>query len=106
MATTFPNQIQEFDERLDITATDLSLVNQYQNAMRNNNFALARQILTQIPNYDKKIIQANYLNDINDTLIAVQKYFAARYSPAYIVSITEPTAQENGDFWFQVQAEA
>ena len=33
---------------------------------------------------------------------AVEKYFQARYSPAYVVSNTQPSAQENGDFWFQV----
>ena len=41
---------------------------------------------------------------MNDTIEAVQDYFAARYSPAYVVSSTMPTSQENGDFWFEVTA--
>ena len=66
------------------------------------NLTLAKQILAQIPNNQNKIITADYLNTINDTLVAVEKYFQTRYSPAYVVSNIQPSAQENGDFWFQV----
>ena len=44
----------------------------------------------------------NYLNTINDTVVAVERYFNERYSPAYIVSETMPTNQQDTDFWFQV----
>ena len=102
MATSFPNQIQNFPQMQDITAQDATLIQQYQNAMQVGNLSLAQQILTQIPNNQNKIVTADYLNTINDTVIAVQKYFGARYSPAYIVSETQPINQEKSDFWFQV----
>ena len=102
MATSFPNAIQNFPQMIDLTASDGSLAQQYQLAMQAGNLALAKQILAQIPNNQSKIITADYLNTINDTLVAVEKYFQARYSPAYIVSNAQPSAQENGDFWFQV----
>lgn len=102
MATSFPNQIQNFPQMQDITAQDAILVQQYQNAMQVGNLSLARQILAQIPNNQNKIVTADYLNTINDTVIAVQKYFGARYSPAYVVSETQPVNQEKSDFWFQV----
>ena len=102
MATSFPNAIQNFPQMIDLTASDGTLVQQYQIAMQAGNLALAQQILTQIPNNQSKIITADYLNTINDTVVAVEKYFQARYSPAYVVSNTQPSAQENGDFWFQV----
>lgn len=102
MATSFPNQIQNFPEMQDITAQDATLVQQYQNAMQAGNLALAQQILSQITNNQNKIVTADYLNTINDTVTAVQKYFAARYSPAYVVSETQPIDQEKSDFWFQV----
>ena len=86
----------------DISASDGALIAQYQIAMQTGNLALAKQILSQIPNSQNKIITADYLNTINDTVVAVEKYFQARYSPAYVVSNTQPSAQENGDFWFQV----
>ena len=102
MATSFPNAIQNFPRMIDLLASDGTLVQQYQTAMQAGNLTLAQQILSQIPNNQNKIITADYLNTINDTVVAVEKYFQARYSPAYVVSNTQPSAQENGDFWFQV----
>ena len=102
MATSFPNAIQNFPQMIDLIASDGTLVQQYQTAMQAGNLTLAKQILDQIPNNQSKIITADYLNTINDTVVAVEKYFQARYSPAYVVSNTQPSAQENGDFWFQV----
>ena len=102
MATSYPNSVQTFPQMIDLTASDGSLVQQYQLAMQTGNLTLAKQILAQIPNYQNKIITADYLNTINDTLVAVEQYFQARYSPAYVVSSAQPSAQENGDFWFQV----
>ena len=102
MATSFPNAIQTFPQMIDLLASDGSLVQQYQTVMQAGNLTLAQQILAQIPNNQNKIITADYLNTINDTVVAVEKYFQARYSPAYVVSNTQPSAQENGDFWFQV----
>ena len=87
---------------IDLAASDGPLAQQYQTAMQAGNLTLAQQILAQIPNNQNKIITADYLNTINDTVVAVEKYFQARYSPAYVVSNTQPSAQENGDFWFQV----
>ena len=102
MATSYPNSVQTFPQMIDLAASDGTLVQQYQAAMQAGNLTLAKQILAQIPNNQSKIITADYLNTINDTVVAVEKYFQARYSPAYIVSNTQPSAQENGDFWFQV----
>lgn len=102
MATTFPNAIQTFPQMIDITASDGALVQQYQTAMQVGNLTLAKQILAQIPNNQSKIITADYLNTINDTVVAVENYFKARYSSAYIVSGTQPESQEKNDFWFEV----
>ena len=102
MATSFPNAIQTFAQMMDLIASDGALVQQYQIAMQAGNLALAKQILAQIPNNQNKIITADYLNTINDTVVAVEQYFQARYSPAYIVSESQPTYQEATDFWFEV----
>ena len=102
MPSLFPQQVQTFNQMQDISASDGALIAQYQTAMQAGNLTLAKQILDQIPNSQSKIITADYLNTINDTVVAVEKYFQARYSPAYVVSNTQPSAQENGDFWFQV----
>lgn len=105
MPSLFPSQIQTFPNMIEITASDGVLIKQYQNAMIEGNLVLAQNILEQIPSNQSKIITADYLNTINDTIIAVQKYFNNRYSPGYIVSTTQPTNQQDGDFWFQVTGE-
>ena len=102
MATSYPNSVQTFPQMIDLTASDGTLAQQYQIAMQAGNLALAQQILAQIPNNQSKIITADYLNTINDTVVAVEQYFQARYSPAYIVSESQPAYQEATDFWFEV----
>ena len=102
MSTLFPEAIQTFPQMIDLISSDGTLVQQYQTAMQAGNLALAKQILAQIPNNQNKIITADYLNTINDTVVAVEQYFRGRYSPAYIVSESQPTYQEVTDFWFEV----
>ncbi len=102
MSTLFPGEIQTFPQMIDLTASDGALAQQYQIAMQAGNLVLAKQILAQIPNNQNKIITADYLNTINDTVLAVEQYFQARYSPAYIVSDTQPQSQEKNDFWFEI----
>ena len=105
MATTFPNQIQNFPTMVDVSATDGNLINQYQTAIQAGDLATAQQILAQIPNYQNKIITAELMNTINDTVEAVEQYFINRYSPAYIVSENQPAGQNPTDFWFQITDE-
>ena len=102
MATSFPNALQTFPQMIDLLASDGFLAQQYQAAMQAGNLALAKQILAQIPNNQNKIITADYLNTINDTVVAIERYFGSRYSPAYIVSESQPAYQEATDFWFEV----
>ena len=102
MPSLFPGAIQTFPQMIDLAASDGTLAQQYQAAMQAGNLALAKQILAQIPNNQNKIITADYLNTINDTVVAVEQYFQARYSPAYIVSDTQPQSQEKNDFWFEI----
>ena len=102
MATSYPNSVQTFPQMIDLSASDGVLAQQYQTAMQAGNLALAKQILAQIPNNQNKIITADYLNTINDTVVAIEQYFRGRYSPAYIVSEAQPAYQEATDFWFEI----
>lgn len=102
MATTFPDQIQGFIKKKDVEIGDASKLKQFQDAMEAGNFTLAKSILSTISDYDAKIITADYFNTMSDTLLALQNYFLKRYSPAYIVSETQPASQEVGDFWIKV----
>lgn len=103
MATTYPNAYQEFPTMQNISATDASIVAQYQNAIENNDYPRAQQLLQAIPDFNKKMITASLLNTVFDTNVALQKFYTARYNPAYVVSKTQPLGQEVGDFWIKVE---
>lgn len=102
MSSVFPNEIQTFPTMQDISVADASLVQQYQDAMESGNIATATAILGQISNADKKIIRADLLNTITDTSVALQQYYAEKFSNGYIVSATQPAGQAKGDFWFKL----
>ena len=102
MPSLFPNQVQTFPQMIDASASDGTLIQQYQNAMQAGNLSLAKQILAQMPNNQSKIITADYLNTINDTVVAVEQYFRGRYSPEYIVSEEQTAYQNDTDFWFEI----
>lgn len=100
--TSFPDSIQTFIEMIDMTSSDGQLVEQYQTAMKNNDFTNAANILNSIPNANNKILDSNKMNTAFDTIIALQRYFNQKYSPAYVVSQSQPINQNPTDFWFQI----
>ena len=100
--TSFPNSIQNFPTMQDISVADATLVQQYQEAMEAGNIATATAILGQISNADKKIIRADMLNTITDTSVALQQFYAEKFSNGYVVSATQPAGQAKDDFWFKL----
>lgn len=102
MSTVFPNEIQSFPTMQDMTSTDAALVQKYQDAMEIGNVGGAATILGQIANADKKLIRADLLNTITDTSVALQKFYAEKFSNGYVVSTTMPAGQSTGDFWFKL----
>lgn len=100
MATNFPGQIDTFPTMKDVTAIDGAAIAQYQAAMQSGDIAQAKQILASIADGENKVITAEYLNNIKDSLTALETYYLQRWSPAYIVSDTQPITQAAGDFWF------
>lgn len=102
MATSYPDSFQQFPTMQDITASDAPIVEQYQEAVLDGDYVRAQQLLTTIPSYDEKMLTADLLNNVFDTNIALQQFYTARYNPAYVVSKTQPLAQEKGDFWIEI----
>lgn len=98
----FPQEIVTFPQMQDLSSADMENVKEYQAAMEAGNFTMAAYYLSRIQNASNKIINAQYINSITDTMEAVEKFYLEKYSPAYVVSATQPTAQETGDFWFQI----
>lgn len=102
MATSFPNSIQNFPTMVNLSSSDIAAVKNYQQAILANNFALAAQYLASIANSDKKLITADYLNTINDTIEALETFYLNKWTPAYVVSSNQPSTHDTGDFWIQV----
>lgn len=98
----FPDTIVEFPIRRNITASDGSLIAQYQQAIQNGDMALANQIGSRIPYYSQKLITAAYLNSITETVMALERYYLEKYSPSVIVSSSQPPLQEKTDMWFEI----
>ena len=70
--------------------------------MEEQTINLTETILNSIPLAEQKIVTADLMNQILDTTVAVENFFANRYSNGYIVSPTQPPVQGSGDFWFQI----
>lgn len=104
----FPDTIVEFPEMLNINEQDGDgeKIDQFHQAIRNGNMAEANAILHTIVNYNQKIVTADYLNSIGTTCNALETYYLQRYSPAYIISSTQPISQNKTDFWFQITGSA
>lgn len=98
----FPEEIITFEDRMNMDTSDYALVKQYQEALQNQDIETANEILIQIPNYQRKIISPDYLNSIAQTVMALELYFLEKYSPAIVVSSSQPVHQEETDMWFQI----
>lgn len=73
--TTFPDAIQNFTTMQDVTASDGALIKQYQEAMENGDLETAQKIYQQIPDANAKIINSIKINTIQDTAMALERFF-------------------------------
>lgn len=103
MATVYPNNIQRFKTMVDIDAADGLLIKQYQDAIDAGNWTLAWRTLREIKNVDQKILSADFLNTITDTLVAIQGEYLKRYNPSITVSYDAPQNPENTDYWWEIE---
>lgn len=102
MATTFPSKIQTFPTMQNIEVADADLIKQYQTAIQNGDFISAQQILSQISEVNTKIINADLLNTVSDTVKAIEQYIKEFQAQKIVVSSTRPESQNVGDFWWRV----
>lgn len=79
--TTFPDTEQSFVEMIDMNSSDGALMTQYQTAMQNGDFATARTVLTQIPNYNNKILDSVKMNTLFDTTVALERFYKTNVEP-------------------------
>lgn len=84
--TTFPESVDEFEQFLDITTTDYSLIKEYQEALGSGDVTTAQSVLSQIPQATQKIISSMRLNQLRDAILAMEKFYSTTDISGYINS--------------------
>lgn len=72
--TKFPTSIDSWQDRLDLSSEMLSYANQYRNAMLANNYSLAQQILSEHPDLERMMIDAQIINEIMHAVMATERW--------------------------------
>ena len=81
MASNFPNSKDTFTPFMDVTSSDATLLKNYQTAKQNGNESLANQYLSQISDYDKKVLTAEKFNLQNDALNNMEQFYGTDIKP-------------------------
>lgn len=76
-ATSFPDSVQVIAQFVDITASDAPNLKLFQEAMEEGNITQAQTYLQQIPNYQNKTLTAAKLNQISDTVQALEQFYGS-----------------------------
>lgn len=74
--TKFPDAIQEFQTKQDLTNVDASDYQTYIQCLKNKDSSGAKAALRRIQNWANKSLSALEINTITDTLVALQKFYA------------------------------
>lgn len=73
--TSFPDSVQTLVTMLDVLSSDAAALAGYQQAMEAGDTALAQQWYAQISNASQKIIDAQKLNTLIDTCMALEEFY-------------------------------
>ena len=84
--TTFPDSIQTFVTMLNMVASDATAINGYQAAMRVGDNSTAQAYLAQLTNSNQKILDAEKINTLLDTCVALERFYDSDIAP-YIATL-------------------
>lgn len=104
IGTVYPDNIDSFENKVDLSIETQPLAVQYKNLLASGNFSGAQSILENNPELAKAVITANDINALQDAIIAVQRFFK-REKQQVIFSVEEPTGeniQSVGDIWVKI----
>ena len=104
IGTVYPDNIDSFENKVDLSIEIQPLAVQYKNLLASGNFSGAQSILENNPELAKAVITANDINALQDAIIAVQRFFK-REKQQVIFSVEEPTGeniQSVGDIWVKI----
>ena len=98
--TTFPDAIQAISDVLNIVAEDAPYINGYQEAMREGDYLTAQQYFSQITNGNQKFIDAQKINTLIDTCVALERFFANDIIP-YVNNLQQNWQAEVDKFTYR-----
>src|SRR5699024_12807066 len=79
--TQFPGSVDQFKTFLDITASDGPYIQQYMQALQQNDLQTAQAVLAQIPAAAQKRVQAMDLNQLTQEMMAVERFYSKDIYP-------------------------
>lgn len=79
--TQFPGSVDQFKTFLDITASDGPYIQQYMQALQQNDLQTAQTVLAQIPAASQKKVQAMDLNQLTQAMMAVERFYSTDIYP-------------------------
>lgn len=79
--TQFPGSVDQFKTFLDVTASDGPYIQQYMQALQQNDLQTAQAVLAQIPAAAQKRVQAMDLNQLTQAMMAVERFYSTDIYP-------------------------
>ena len=79
--TTFPEAVDTFVQMLDIVASDATNLAEYQSAMEAGNVIQANAALSNIANGTQKLLTAEKINKIFNSIEALERFLASDIVP-------------------------
>lgn len=79
--TQFPGSVDQFKTFLDVTASDGPYIQQYMQALQQNDLQTAQTVLAKIPAASQKLVQAMDLNQLIQAMMAVERFYSTDIYP-------------------------
>lgn len=79
--TQFPGSVDQFKTFLDVTASDGPYIQQYIQALQQNDLQTAQTVLAKIPAASQKLVQAMDLNQWIQAMMAVERFYSTDIYP-------------------------
>ena len=98
--TNFPESIDTFVQMLDIVASDATNLTAYQAAMEEGNVVQANAALSNIANGAQKLLTADKINKIFDSIEALERFLASDIVP-YVTQLQSSWQTEIDKFIYK-----
>lgn len=98
--TTFPEAVDTFVQMLDIVASDATNLSEYQAAMEGGNIIQANAALANMANGTQKILTADKINKIFNSVEALERFLASDIVP-YVAQLQANWQSEISKFLYR-----